>query len=139
VAGAAARLDAEAERVAAAPRWQVQVRQELGPYDLQAHGFHSLLKAGAVIRFDPYNYCFRELRYLLAFRNGGDHALLPLDEAAAKQLLRRDPSKAVTLDLMVEPVATQVEGGEPVLVVDITRMRVTDGTNTVLLDTGAAR
>jgi hypothetical protein len=136
---ASSRLAVEADRVAAEPRWQVQVRQPLGPYDLQSGGFHSVLKAGSVIRFDPFNYCFRELRYLLAFRNGGSHAILPLEEAAAKALLRRDPTRAVTIDLMVEPVATQVEHGEPILVVDITRLRVTDGTNTVLLDTGAER
>lgn len=139
VKGAAARLGAEGERVAATSLWQVQVRQQLGPYDLRSGGFQTVLKAGAVIRFDPFNFCFRELRYLLAFRNGGAHAILRLDEAAAKGLLRRDPSRAVTIDLMVEPVATQVDGGEPTLVVDITRLRATDGTGTVLLDSGLER
>jgi hypothetical protein len=139
VAGAKARLDAEAKRVDATERWQVQVRQPLGPYDLQRHGFQTVLRAGAVIRFDAYAYCFRELRYLLVFRNGGAHALLPLDEEGARRLLRRDPSKSVTIDLMVEPVATQVEDGEPALVVDITRLRASDGTGSLLLDTGAAR
>jgi hypothetical protein len=139
VKGAAARLEAESERVAALDRWQVQVRQQLGPYDLRSGGFHSVLKAGAVIRFDPFNYCFRELHYLLAFRNGGAHAILPVDQMAAKGLLRRDPSRAVTIDLLVEPVATQADHGEPTLMVDITRLRVTDGTGTVLLDTGVER
>jgi hypothetical protein len=139
VTGAAARLAKESERVAATPRWQVQVRQQLGGYDLQRGGFHSVLKAGAVIRFDPFNFCFRELRYLLAFRNGGAHAILPLDQGAAKGMLRRDPSRAVIIDLMVEPVATQVENEEPTLVVDIRRLRVTDATGAVLLDTGGER
>lgn len=71
---AALRLAAEGERVAATSLWQVQARQQLGPYDL-----------------------------------------------------------------LVEPVATQVDGGEPAPVVDITRLRVTGGTNTLLLDTGLER
>jgi hypothetical protein len=139
VHGAAARLAVEAERVAAAPGWQVQVRQPLGPWDPKGGGFRTVLKAGAVIRFDAFNYCFLERRYLLVFRDGDAQALLPVDEAAARALLRRDPSRTLALDLEVEPVAAQLVDGVPALVVDIRRLRATDGSGAVVLDTGAAR
>jgi hypothetical protein len=131
---AAPRLAAESARVERNRTWRVQVRQPLGPYDPAAGGYRTTLRDGAVIRFDPFNYCFKDLRYLLAFENGGAHALVRLDEEAARAMLRRDPSRTMTLDLLVEPEAARPVGDARALVVRIHRLRASDATGSVLFD-----
>jgi hypothetical protein len=134
IRGAAPRLAEEETRVAGISTWHVQIREALGPYDRTAGGYRTSLRPGAVIRFDTFNYCFKDLRYLLVFRNGESHGLLRLDEEAARALLRRDPSRVVTLDLLVEPAGAQQDNGAGALLVDILRLRAVDATGAVLLD-----
>jgi hypothetical protein len=137
VRGAAGRLADEAARVARTPLWRLQIRETLGPYDPIAGGFRTSLRPGSVIRFDAFNYCFKELRYLVVFRNGDAHGLLRLDEEAARALLRRDADREVTLDLLVEPVGSQLDHRAGAVVLDIIRVRAIDATNAVLLDTAS--
>jgi hypothetical protein len=137
VRAAAGRLAEEAARVKRAPLWRVQIRETLGPYDRTAGGFRTSLKPGSVIRFDSFNYCFKELRYLVVFRNGDEHGLVRLDEEAARAMLRRDPDREVRLDLLVEPVGSQLDHGAGAVVLDILRLRAVDATSTVLLDTAS--
>jgi len=138
IRGASVRLAGEAARVERTPLWRLQIREALGPYDRTAGGFRTSLKPGSVIRFDSFNYCFKELRYLVVFRNGDAHGLLRLDEEAARALLRRDPDREVTLDLLVEPVGSQLDHGAGAVVLDILRLRAVDATSTVLLDTASS-
>jgi len=138
VRGAAGRLAEEAAKVQRTPLWRVQIREALGPYDRTAGGFRTSLKPGSVIRFDSFNYCFKELRYLVVFRNGDAHGLVRLEEEAARAMLRRDPDREVTLDLLVEPVGSQLDHGAGAVVLDILRLRVVDAASSGLGDTGWA-
>jgi hypothetical protein len=131
---------AEAARSTSPDRhWQVQVRQQLGPYDVARGGFRTVFRNGAVVRFEPADFCFADLRYLLAFEDGGRFSLLELDAAAALRLAQADPSRAVGYDLEVEPVGHQLEAGVPVLRVSVVRLRARDAHGAVLSDSGAAR
>jgi hypothetical protein len=135
---AAPRLAEAARAVDAAPSWRVQLRQELGAWDAAQGGFRTVLRNGAVVRFEPADFCFADLRYLLAFTDGDRFSLLPADAAAATRLAQADPSRAVTYDLEVRPSGHRLEGGVPLLLVSVVRLRARDARGAVVAERGPA-
>jgi len=126
VAAAGPRLEQAADDVEGKDAWRLPLRQTLGAYDLQKGGFATTLRTGAVIRFDRNDFCRQELLYLVAFRNGDDHAVLKLPEEAAKQFVRTNPVRSVVHDLEIEPVGWQPGPPGPTLLVQIVRVRTRD-------------
>jgi hypothetical protein len=140
VGAAGPRLKLAAAEVAQKDAWRVPLRQALGNYDLQKGGFATPIRTGAVIRFDRSDFCRQEVLYLVAFRNGDDHAVLKLSEEAAKRFIRSNPARSVVHDLEIEPVGWQPGPPGPTLLVDIVRLRTRDAlSEQVLFDSAVAK
>ena len=139
VAASGPRLKEAGDVAAGKAAWRLPLRQALGNYDLQKGGFATPLRTGAVIRFDRNDFCRQEVLYLVAFRNGDEHAVLRLSEEAAKQFIRANPARSVVHDLEVEPVGWQPGPPGPTLLVDIVRLRTRDAlSERVIFDSALA-
>lgn len=139
VAAAWPRLEGAAREARGREAWRLPLRQALGAYDLQRGGFVTTLRTGAVIRFDRNDFCHQDLLYLVALRNGDEHAVITLSEEAAKQFVRANPGRSVVHDLEVEPVGWQPGPPGPTLLVDVVRLRTRDAlTDRVIFDSALA-
>lgn len=131
-------LGRAARTAAFTSRWRVPLRQTFGGYDLAKEGFSTPLKDGAVIRFGASSYCGEPLTYLVAFENGGEHALVRVPKERALDFVRASPGREVVHDLEVE-VVRALPGPEPVLVVKIVRMRTVDAKRRTLVADSSER
>jgi hypothetical protein len=135
LAAAGPRLEQASADVAERDAWRLPLRQTLGAYDLQKGGFATPVRTGSVIRFDRSDFCRQEVLYLVAFRNGDDHAVLRISEEAAKQFIRANSARSVVHDVEIEPVGWRPGPPGPTLLVDIVRVRTRDAlSDKVLFD-----
>ena len=115
--------------------WLIPLRQELGSYDVQHHGFPTSLRTGGVLRFDSFQFCRKSEGYLVAFKNGDDWSFLPLPQVRATKFVSLNQTRTVIHNLEVEVVGFRSEGPVPVLLVNVLRARTRDALRgTVLAD-----